>query len=155
MKNTMVNGNNDMQAIAMRIMNDVKASGAKLNTMDDLYSVVSNYVKLTKEQFVEYYNEMKAQLKENTMELSEDELDMVAGGGVCDWISEHKKELLLAAGIVLLCTSTFAGFGVMMAVCAAAGEITAGSMVVAGTVAGICGAAVGGVAAYDTVENKL
>jgi len=158
MKNTNV--------MAKRIMDDVRASGAKMDTMDDMYAVVSNYVKLTKEQFVDSYNQVK---EEMNSELSDLELDMVVGGGVGEFFQDHWKEILIASGIVLLTAATFAGVAIGMAACcsatataaaesatagmaylygadvavAAATEVTAGSFVSAGVVGGVVGAGLG------------
>jgi len=161
MKNTMV--------MAKRMMNDVRASGAKLDTMDDLYAVVSNYASMTKDQFVDSYNQVKEEMGN---ELSDCELDMVVGGGVGDFFKDHWKEILICSAILLTCTAVGVGFGAMMAIGATGqtagmalgigvteitaetvGTVTAASYAGCCTVGGLIGAGIGGVAAYSAVNN--
>ena len=58
---------------------------------------------------------MKGQENAEPMELTEEELDMVSGGGIGDWFKKNWKKVAIGAAIVvgaaLICTGVGAGIG--------------------------------------------
>ncbi len=80
---------------------------------------------------------------EGELELSENELDMVAGGGFFSWMEDNWKNLVLAAGISLVCAGTLASFGLLAGTAVAIGIGASASMGTAGIVGASIGAVIG------------
>ena len=85
---------------------------------------------------------MKGQRQENAepMELTEEELDNVAGGGFCDWWSRNWKTVAIGAailaGTVLICTGVGAIAGSFVTASAASAAAGTGATLVEGGIIG-------------------
>ena len=113
----------------------------------------------------------KGQSENEPVELTEKELEMVSGGGFCDWWSKNWKKVAIGAAIVvgaaLICTGVGAGIGSTIIVGAGqvvveAGVISmtagtamtaTGAAIGAGVGAAIGGAVVGGLAGTDNLPG--
>jgi len=143
------------QAIAAAVMNDVRASGAKIETKEEMYETVCKYVQMTKEQFETLYNELKncSHPANCNEELSENELDTVVGGSAWDWVKDNAGTIGMIVGaaalVVAVCATAGAGIGVLgygigffkatavtMAECEAALSMTAASAALGGAIGG-------------------
>jgi len=129
MNNTMDFNSKEFQDLAAAAMKELSASGAKLDTLDDMYNAVSKYVKMTKDQFMEYYKQVEKQMESKnvleTKELESEELDMVVGG-MPDWL---KTTLIVAGAIVATALAAYAvgaGIGGVFGVCMASEDVAYG-----------------------------
>jgi len=116
----------DFLSLAVAIMNDVKASGARVDSLDDMYNVACKYVQVSKEEFEKYCKQADENLKllSENHELAENELDMVVGGGLMgdigDWFKDHAVTIGVVAAGILVVTGIGAGVGGgIAAMCAA------------------------------------
>jgi len=96
----------EIQETAAIVMNDLRGTGAKIETMDDMYNVVSKYAHISRDKFDEMYKKVQDKdfLATETAELTDDELDAVAGG--FDW-----KTFGIVAGCILAATLIMTGIG--------------------------------------------
>jgi len=135
MTNTMDFNSKEFKDLTAAAMKELSASGAKLDTPDEMYNAVSKYVKLTKKQFTELYNQATEKLEEEnpfeSKELSENELDVVVGG-MPGWL----KNTLIVAGCVVATALVFAAAGGL-----AGAALAAGIAWMEGGVAATCSAA--------------
>lgn len=149
MNKTMDFNSKEFQDLAAAAMKELSASGAKLDTLDDMYNAVSKYVKMTKDQFMEFYNQTKERMEEKelfeTKELESEELDMVVGG-MPGWL----KTTLIVAGCVvataLVATALGAGVGSLIGVAMLSEDVAAG--LVSAASASYLGAAASGAAYF-------
>ncbi len=91
----------------------------------------------------------KAQDKHETVELTENELELVSGGGFFSWIKDNWKKVVVGAAVVVVAAAaTAVTLGVAGAACGAVGAVIFGTeTLAAGAVSGLCaGAAVGAAA---------
>ena len=106
---------------------------------------------------------MKEQKKSETVELSEDELENVAGGGLFDsiggWFKDNWKKVAVGAAIVvgaaLICTGVGAGIGAVVAhatVAAQAASLTS-TLATAGIAASISSESAAGIIAAITATG--
>ena len=81
---------------------------------------------------------MKGQENAEPMELTEEELDMVSGGGIGDWFKKNWKKVAIGAAIVvgaaLICTGVGAGIGACIT-----GSLICGTMTASGAIVGVYG----------------
>jgi len=100
---TMNGKTNEVKAVAKLAMKDMYKNGAKVETKEDIYNTVCDYVQITKEQFEQLYEDAQVAVNEGfwgTEELAEEDLDMVVGGYM-DWM---KFGIGVAATILGLAT---------------------------------------------------
>jgi len=152
MTNTMNYNDKNFQQVAAAVMADMQASNVKCDTLDDMYNAACKYVQISKEQFMENLQQVKNQMKamnesgKSGMELNEDDLDMVVGGSVGEWLSDHAKTIGIA--IAVAAAITVAG-AVLTAGCAAVlTTVAAAEGIKVGTVVGLAaagGAVTGGI----------
>jgi len=162
MTNTINFNNKNFQAAAVAVKNDILASGATGNTMEDAYKTVCKYVNVTKEQFNELYKQASKKIaywKNGGCELDDEDLDMVVGGSfvsdflnnmakdmvetaltVSNFVSDHASEIALVAGAALIFSGIGAFAGASMMACATTGAI--GGAVVGAVAGGTLGAAI-------------
>ncbi len=110
------------EKIQQAITND--ADFAAADTLEEAYEALKKYVVMTIEQFKTVYETLKSTIV-NTFEemqakrqLSDEELDFVAGGGLISWIKKNKKQILeitaftcavIAIGGLAGCALAFSG----------------------------------------------
>ena len=102
---------------------------------------------------------MKGQENAEPMELTEEELDMVSGGGIGDWFKKNWKKVAIGAAIVvgaaLICTGVGAGIGAIVAhatVAAQAASLTS-TLATAGIAASISSESAAGIIATITATG--
>jgi len=83
MTNTVNTNYSEAKKVAKLVLQDLYKKDVKVETKEDMFNTVCNYVQLTKEQFEQFYEEAVNAVNEGfwgTEELDDDELEMVAGG---------------------------------------------------------------------------
>jgi len=103
MTNTNNINRNQVQEVAEAVMQDLKKRGTVVETKEDVFNAVRNYVNLTKEQFEVCYKEAEKVMKEDdveTRELEAEELDTVVGG-IPDWLKVTLGVVGTVAGVAI------------------------------------------------------
>jgi len=159
----------NFQDVSVAVFNDIMASNAELNSMDDLYRTACKYVSLTREQFDEFYKQAKenhedwkkaVSMNSSKCELNEEDLEEVVGGGFFDFVKEHAETIGILVGCAILFGALGAGLGAAFGGMLTAGTVVGGvsmgattsSLVIGGVVGGVVGAAGGVVLGLRDIE---
>ena len=101
---------------AEKITEIVEAASTPKEALEALHAFYPELeVEKMQEQMDFVQSQFDAAAKGETVELTEEELDMVSGGGIGDWFKKNWKKVAIGAAIVvgaaLICTGVGAGIG--------------------------------------------
>lgn len=127
----------------------VQAALAKVETVEEAYDALGSYVDCTLDEFRGFFEQIAHRAYDVAMEaagpkeeLSEEELDVVAGGGFWGWLKKNVSAVVQIAAGAVMCVGAVAGYvasGIGIATGAAAPLGVAG--IYGSTVLGGAGAA--------------
>ncbi len=117
------------------------------NTLEEAYEALKKYIKMTMEQFKAGYEALKEKVTglfeevQAKRELSDEELDIVAGGGLGSWFKKNWKSVakgVALTGLAIVAGGVIGGAVVgMVATMAGAAAVADGAVLAASVIGGV------------------